>query len=311
MTSREEGRAMRMIAIAIAAASFGLVGAASAAGGGAHENKKVDWSFNGPFGVYDKEAAQRGFQVYRTICAGCHALEQLSFRNLGDKGGPFYLESCPEGVGEDVDCRKPADNPIIKALAAEYEVQDGPDDLGEMFMRPGVPSDRIPRPFANEQQARAANGGALPPNLALVVKARPDGANYVYSLLTGYEEPPASVELGVGQYYNAYFPGDMSQLLKPEFRDAEGNPLPDVEIPHGGVLAMSSPLSDGIVDYADPATPETVEQYAKDVVQFLAWAAEPKMEQRKSLGIVTIGYLIILSIILFFSYRAVWSKVDH
>jgi ubiquinol-cytochrome c reductase cytochrome c1 subunit len=300
-----------VVAIAIAAAALGALGSASAASGGAHANKKVDWSFNGPFGAYDKDAAQRGFQVYRTVCASCHALEQISFRNFGDKGGPFYLDDCPEGVGENVDCRKPADNPIVKALAAEYEVTDGPDDSGDMFVRPGVPADRLPRPFANEQQARAANGGALPPNLALILKARAGGANYVYSLLTGYEEPPANVQLGPGQYYNAYFPGDLAQLLRPEYRDADGNPLPDVEIPHGGVLAMKPPLSDGLIDYANPETPETVEQYAKDVVYFLAWAAEPKMEQRKSLGVVTIGYLLILSIILFFSYRAVWSKVDH
>lgn len=289
-----------------------------AATGGAHaataqtkEHKEVEWSFNGPFGSYDKEAVQRGFQVYRTVCASCHAVEQLSFRSLGDKGGPFYLDKCPADVPEGTDCSKPSENPVIKALAAEYEVTDGPDDTGEMFKRPGLPSDKFPRPFANDQQARAANGGALPPNLALVIKARHAGPDYVYSLLTGYEEAPASVQLSPNQHYNPYFAGDMSQLLKAEYRDAEGHPLAGVEIPEGGVLAMKAPLADGIVDYADEHAPETVDQYAKDVVQFLTWASEPKMEQRKSLGVVTMGYLLILTLILFFSYRAIWAKVEH
>jgi ubiquinol-cytochrome c reductase cytochrome c1 subunit len=296
---------------AAALAAFAMIGAAEASGAGAHKNKVVEWSFNGPFGTYDKDALQRGFQVYRTVCASCHAVEQLSFRNLGDKGGPYHLDECPEGGGEGKECRIPANNPIIKALAAEYEVTDGPDDSGDMFKRSGVPADKFPRPYANAQQARAANGGALPPNLALIIKARADGANYVYSLLTGYEEPPQTVQLAPGQYYNPYFAGDMSQLLKAEYRDEEGHAQAGVEIPAGGVLAMKSPLSDGIVDYADAETPETVDQYAKDVVQFLAWASEPKMEERKSLGVVTMGYLLILSLILFFSYRAIWSKVGH
>lgn len=286
-------------------------GIAHAATATTKELKEVEWSFNGPFGSYDKEAVQRGFQVYKTVCSSCHAVEQLSFRSLGDKGGPFHLEECPAGVTEGTDCSKPSENPVVKAIAAEYEVTDGPDDTGEMFKRPGLPSDKFPRPFANEQQARAANGGALPPNLALVIKARHEGPDYVYSLLTGYEETPASVQLSPTQYYNPHFAGDMSQLLKAEYRDAEGHPLAGVEIPEGGVLAMKPPLSDGIVDYADEHVPETVDQYAKDVVQFMTWASEPKMEQRKSLGIVTMGYLLILTLILFFSYRAIWSKVEH
>lgn len=285
--------------------------AAFAAGGKTLPLKHEHWQFNGPFGTYDREAMQRGFQVYKTICSSCHGLDQLAFRNLGDKGGPFYLEQCPEGVPETTNCKVPAENPVVKAIAAEYTVKDGPDDYGEMFDRPGLPSDKIPKPFANEQQARAANGGAYPPNLALIMKARHHGPDYVYSLLTGYEEAPETVVLGPGQNYNPYFPGDMSQLLKPEYRDAEGHPLPDVEVPPGGVLAMVAPLSDGVVDYADPAIPETVDQYAKDVVEFLTWASEPKMEERKSLGVVTIGYLLILTMVLFFSYRAIWSKTDH
>jgi len=295
----------------IAGSVLALAGVAHAAGGGAEELKHNHWHFSGPFGSYDKEAVQRGFQVYKTVCASCHAVEQLSFRNLGEKGGPFYLAECPAGVPASTNCSNPSENPVVKAIAAEYEVTDGPDDFGDMFKRPGLPSDKIPGPYANEQQARAANGGALPPNLALVIKARHHGPDYVYSLLTGYEETPISVSLAPNQHYNPYFAGDMSQFLKAEYRDEEGHPLDGVEVPPGGVLAMIPPLSDGVVDYADKSVPQTVDQYAKDVVEFLTWASEPKMEQRKSLGVVTIGYLLILTLILFFSYRAIWSKVEH
>jgi cytochrome c1 len=295
----------------IAGASLAVSGAAHAASGGALEYEHQHWHFNGPFGSYDKEAMQRGFQVYKTVCASCHAVEQLAFRNLGDVGGPFHLDKCPAGVPEGTDCSKPSGNPVVKAIAAEYQVADGPDDSGDMFQRPGLPSDKFPHPFANPQQARAANGGALPPNLALVIKARHHGPDYAYSLLTGYEDTPISVQIAPNQHYNPYFAGDMSQFLKPEYRDPEGHPLAGVEIPPGGVLAMKAPLTDGMVDYADEHVPETVDQYAKDVVEFLTWASEPKMEQRKSLGIVTMGYLLILSLILFLSYRVIWSKVDH
>ena len=298
-------------ALLIAAAASALPAAAIAAGGKTLDYKHNHWHFSGPFGAYDKEAMQRGFQVYRTVCASCHGVYELSFRHLGDRGAPFHLDTCPADAPATADCSKPSENPVVKAIAAEYEVTDGPDDSGDMFKRPGLPSDKFPAPFANEQQARAANGGAYPPNLALIMKARHHGPDYVYSLLTGYEAAPASVTLGAGQHYNPYFAGDMSQLLKPEYRDEEGHPLDGVVIPPGGVLAMAPPLSDGVVDYADDSVPETVDQYAKDVVEFLTWASEPKMEQRKSLGVITLGYLLILTLILFFSYRAIWSKADH
>jgi ubiquinol-cytochrome c reductase cytochrome c1 subunit len=307
MTARNGMRA----AIVATAAIFAATGAAEAAGGKTLELKHQHWHFNGPFGSYDAEAMQRGFQVYKTVCASCHGVHQLSFRNLGDTGGPFHLAECPAGVPETTDCSKPSENPVVKAIAAEYEVTDGPDDMGDMFKRPGLPSDKIPGPYANEQQARAANGGAYPPNLALIMKARHHGPDYVYSLLTGYQDAPATVTLGPTQHYNPYFAGDMSQLLKAEYLNAEGHPAEGVEIPPGGVLAMKAPLSDGIVDYADEAIPETVDQYAKDVVEFLTWASEPKMEQRKSLGVVTMGYLIFLTLVLFMSYRAIWSKIEH
>lgn len=288
---------------------------AFAAGGHVEKYKDAGWSFAGPFGGYDQDALQRGFQVYRQVCASCHGVKLLSFRNLGEAGGPFDVAACakPGADAEEkaVNCADPNANPIIKALAAEYQITDGPDDAGEMFERPGIPSDRLPRPFANDQIARLANGGALPPDLSLIVKARKDGADYIYSLLTGYAEPPAEVAVAPGQHYNPYFAGDMSQLIGEAYRDADGHPKEGVEVPPGGVLAMAPPLKDEIVDYADEATPETVEQYARDVVTFLAWASEPKMQQRKALGFMTLAYLLILAGVLYWSYRSIWAKVEH
>ena len=288
-------------------------GAALAAGGKPAPLREQDWHFASVFGTYDAAAMQRGFQVYETVCSQCHAVEHLAFRNLGQKGGPFYLAACPEGVPENTDCSNPNENPIVKSIAAKYKFQvtDGPDETGDMFERAPVPSDKIPGPFRNEPQARMANNGALPPDLSLIIKARHDGPDYVYSLLTGYETPPDTVALAPGQHYNPHFPGDMTQLVKPEFLDEENHPREGVEVPPGGVLAMAPPLSDGIVDYVDPNTPETVDQYARDVVEFLAWASEPKLAARKTLGFMTIVYLLILAGVLYWSYREIWSKTEH
>ncbi|MEM6536578.1 MAG: cytochrome c1 [Pseudomonadota bacterium] len=305
----------RKILTAIVGATAAIAstsGVALAAGGETKPLLHPHFHFDGVFGTYDKDALQRGYQVYRTICANCHSAKQLSFRNLGQKGGPFYLEDCPEGVAENVQCSNPNDNPIVKAIAAEYQVQDGPDDYGDMFDRPGLPADKFPSPYPNEQVARLANGGALPPDMSNLVKARHHGTAYIYSLLQGYmDEPPATVEVPIGQYYNQYYPGDMTQYLKPEYLDEEGHPKEGVEVPKGGVFAMSQPLYDGMVDYADEDTPETVEQYAADVVEFLMWASEPKLEARKKLGVMTCLYLLVLSALLYFSYREIWSKVEH
>lgn len=309
----------RMYSTRLAAIAAALIlapaGASLAAGGKVEKYKDVDWSFESPFGAYDQDALQRGFQVYRQVCSSCHGVRLLSFRNLGDKGGPFDVAACakPGAGGEEkpINCSDPNANPIVKAIAAEYQITDGPDDSGEMFQRPGIPSDRLPRPFANDQVARLANGGALPPDLSLIVKARKDGADYIYSLLTGYAEAPEQVIIAPGQHYNPYFAGDMSQLLGEAYREPDGHPKPGVATPPGGVLAMAPPLQDGIVDYADEATPETVEQYARDVVTFLAWASEPKMQQRKALGFMTVAYLLILAGLLYWSYRAIWAKVEH
>ena len=287
------------------------ISAANAASGSAKAPEHQHWHFAGPFGTFDKDALQRGYQVYETVCASCHGVEFLSFRNLGQKGGPFYLDSCPDGFPGNVDCSNPNENPIVKALAAQYRFQvvDGPDESGDMVERAPIASDRIPGPYANEVIGRLANNNALPPDLSLITKARHHGPDYVYSLLTGYEDPPATVEIAPGQSYNPYFPGDMSSALRDEFLDEEGHAIDGIEVPLGGVLAMAPPLFDGVIDYADPETPETVEQYAADVVEFLTWAAEPKMEARKAMGVMSLIYLLILCVILYWSYRKVWAKL--
>ena len=211
---------------------------------------------------------QRGLKVYKEVCAACHALSYIAFRNLADPGGPGYSAA------------------QAAAFAAEYKIKDGPNDQGEMFERPGRPADYFPSPFPNEQAARAANGGALPPDLSLITKARSyergfpkfvfdfftqfqeQGPNYVDALLQGFEEkPPAGVTLPDGSYYNKYFPGH--------------------------AIKMPKPLSDGQVTY-DDGSPATVAQYAKDVTTFLMWAAEPHMEARKRLGMQVFVFLILL-----------------
>ena len=281
---------------------------AHAAGGETKPLKHPHFAFEGVTGSYDQDALQRGFQVYREVCAACHSLNYVAFRHLGDPGGPYYMDECPVGVPEGVDCSNPNNNPIIKALAAEYMIEDGPDDAGDMFMRPGLPSDFFPAPFANPQQAMAANGGALPPDMSLIAKARHHGPQYVYSLMLGYEEPPATITVPAGTYYNVYYPGDTTSLLQDEYLDENGYPLEGVDVPYGGAFKMAPPLRDGIVTYAD-GSDETVEQYAYDVASFLMWAAEPKMEQRKKMGMVVFIYLFILAIIVYLSYKQLWKNV--
>lgn len=224
--------------------------------------KTVEWSFEGPFGMYDRNALRRGYQVYKEVCSACHSLDLVHFRNLGDDGGPEFSEA------------------EIKALAAEYTVIDGPDDEGDMFERPGEPRDAFVAPFANEPAARVANGGALPPDLSLIVKARRDGANYVYSLLTSYDEMPEGMEVAEGMTYNPYFADQQ--------------------------IAMASPIFEDVVEYGD-GTPATTEQISEDVVTFLMWAAEPKLEERHRIGFMTMIYLIVLAGLLYFATRKVWS----
>ena len=221
----------------------------------------VNWSFNGLFGTFDRGALQRGFQVYSEVCAACHSLDLLSYRHLR-----------AIGFSEDQ----------VKQIAAEVEVEDGPDDEGEMFERAGRPEDRFKAPFANSQAARASNGGALPPDLSLMTKARKDGINYLHALLTGFTDPPADKEMAEGMSYNVYFPGSQ--------------------------IAMAPPLSEDVVEYADK-TRATVAQMARDVTTFLAWAAEPELEERKRMGVKVVLFLIVLTGLFYAIKRRVWADV--
>ena len=239
------------------------------------------WSFSGPFGKYDRGALQRGLKIYKEVCSNCHGLSYIAFRNLGDPGGPGY---------------SPAQ---VAAFASEYKIKDGPNDQGDMFERPGRPADYFPSPFPNEQAARAANGGAAPPDLSLIAKARSyergfpwfifdfftqfqeQGPNYIDAILQGFEDtPPAGVTVPEGTYYNKYFPGH--------------------------AIKMPKPLSDGQVQFDDGA-PTTVPQYAHDVTTFLMWAAEPKMEARKQLGMQVFVILIIFAGLMYFTKKKVWA----
>jgi ubiquinol-cytochrome c reductase cytochrome c1 subunit len=257
---------MRILALA-AAAAFAVLAPAQAAEAPTAPSQK--WSFDGVFGTYDRAALQRGFQVYKEVCASCHSMSLIRYRDLGAPG-----IGGTGGLGFNAD--------EVKALAAEVEVTDGPNDAGDMFQRPGRPADKLKAPFANANAARAANNGALPPDLSLMTKARPDGADYVYALLTGYSDPPADVKLMEGMNYNKFFPGHQ--------------------------IAMPQPLNPDQVSYAD-GTKATVEQMAHDVTSFMAWAAEPELEARKRLGVKVILFLIILSGLLYIAKRKIWSDV--
>ena len=239
---------------------WGLSSSAWGAGGEV-TLKTRDWSFSGPFGTFDKAAMQRGFQVYNEVCAGCHSMKLIAFRNFADLG---YNEA------------------EIKALAAQYEVQDGPNDDGEMFMRPGIPADRMPAPYANDNAARAGNNGALPPDLSLIAKARPNGPNYLYSLLSSYENAPNDKEVPDGMYYNAAYPGHL--------------------------IAMPQPLYGDDVEYSDGAA-TSIEALSADLTQFLMWAAEPKMEVRKRTGVAAVFFLSIFVIFSYLAKRRIWADV--
>ena len=226
---------------------------------------KVNWSFKELTGKFDRASLQRGFQVYKEVCASCHSMQYLSYRNLGEPGGPEFTQE------------------EVKAIAASVEIEDGPDSQGEMFTRPGKPSDKFKSPYPNVEASTVANGGAYPPDMSVLVKARPGGADYMYSVLMGYEEPPPGMKLDDGVYYNKYMIG---QKIK-----------------------MASPLSDGIVEYSD-GTEATMDQMAKDVTTFLAWAAEPELEVRHKLGIKVIIYLILLTVLVYLSMKKIWSRID-
>ena len=255
----------RLLATRVLGACAGLAFAATAASaaGEAPEIKRQAWSFSGVTGLYDKAQLQRGFQVYKEVCSACHAMHQLSYRNLVEIG-----------LSEEQ----------ARRIAAEFQVKDGPNDEGEMFERPARLSDRFRSPFPNPQAARAANNGAYPPDLSVMVKARPNGADYMYALLTGYRDPPPGFAMGDGMNYNAYFPGHQ--------------------------IAMPNVLNDGQVEFAD-GTQATVSQMARDVTTFMAWAAEPELEQRRQMGVRIILFLVILAGLTYAVKRKVWADVKH
>ena len=239
----------------------GVISSSAWGAGGDVTLKTRDWSFSGPFGTFDKAAMQRGFQVYNEVCAGCHSMKLIAFRNFADLG---YNEA------------------EIKALAAQYEVQDGPNDDGEMFMRPGIPADRMPSPYPNENAARAGNGGALPPDLSLIAKARANGPDYLYSLLVGYKDAPSDTSVPDGMYYNNAYSGNL--------------------------IAMPQPLYGDDVTYAD-GTNASIEVMSADLTQFLMWAAEPKLEAHKRIGVAVVFFLSIFVILSILAKRRVWADV--
>lgn len=279
--------------VAVAAViGFGLAaGAAHAAEEGEHgtphypliKPERMTWSFAGPFGTYDPGQLQRGLKVYREVCQACHGLSRVAFRTLGQESGPRLEEG------------------QIRTIAAEYQVINAdPDENGDMFERPGEPKDLFPSPYPNEVAAAASNGGAAPPDLSLIAKARAverglpwfifdmflpyqeQGPDYLHALLTGYQEPPEGVEVAEGTYYNPYFIA-------------------------GASLKMPPPMSDGQVEYTD-GSPQTVEQYSRDVAAFLMWAAEPHLVERKQMGFRVMIFLIVFAGLLYATKKKIWAK---
>lgn len=253
---------------------FGFAAAAALGLGAAHaadETSLMDehWSSEGPTGTYDRGELQRGFQIYKEVCSACHPVTHLHYRDLGPAGPGGGIGFSDEEV---------------KALAAQAEVTDGPNDQGEMFQRPGRPSDPIARPFPNEKAARASNNGALPPDLSLITKAREGGSRYVFSILNGYAPPPPEVKMAPAMNYNKYFTAG------------------------GHQIAMPQPLTDGAVTYAD-GTPNNLRQEAHDVAAFLTWAAEPTLEVRHRIGVKVFFFLLITTIVFYFAKRRIWARV--
>ena len=282
-------RKLSVIAAAVGLLTAGAASPALASGGALHA-KDVQWSFEGPFGKFDQAQLQRGFKVYREVCSACHSLKLVAFRNLGDKGAPFYNEKYPNSN----------DNPWVKAVAKDYEIADIDSETGDAIKRPATSADRFPAPFANEAAARASNGGALPPDMSLLAKARTEGPDYIYSLLTGYVDPPKGLTVPAGGHYNPYFPGDLTSAWHGDHNS----------VPKGGFIAMAAPLKADLVTF-DDGTKSTLDQQAKDVSAFLMWAAEPKLEERKQTGFAVLIYLVLLSGLLYASYKAVWRNESH
>ncbi|QUD87249.1 cytochrome c1 [Phenylobacterium montanum] len=251
--------------------------------------KEATWSFEGPFGHFDQEQLQRGYKVYHDVCSACHSMNLMSYRNLGQLGGPFYDPKWPN----------PNDNLKVKAIAKDFNVPDIDGDTGDVIKRPATPADTFVKPFPNEAAARASNGGALPPDLSLIAKAREDGPRYIYSLLTGYVPAPAGLRVPAGKYYNPYMPGDLGS-----FWSGKG------EAPKGGFIAMPLQLTDDRVTY-DDGVKATADQEAKDVVAFLMWASEPHADERKQTGYAVMIFLFLFAGLVYASYRKLWKDIDH
>jgi ubiquinol-cytochrome c reductase cytochrome c1 subunit len=250
-----------LLTTALIGVGAGFLGIPAARAAEAEALPAEHWSFDGIFGTYDRAALRRGFQVYKEICSACHSMNLLHYRNL-------------EAIGFSED--------EVKKIAASVQVTDGPNDQGEMYERPGRPSDPFKAPFPNDQAARAANNGALPPDLSLIVKARKGGPDYVHAILTGFGEPPPDMKMADGMNYNKYFPGHQ--------------------------IAMPPPLSEGAVTYAD-GTKATVDQMSLDVTNFLAWASEPNLEERHFTGVKAVLFLIVLTALLYGVKRKIWAAV--
>jgi cytochrome c1 len=276
-------RILRPLAFALGA-TYLVLATAPVMGAEQEIPPRQKWSFSGPVGLFDRGQLQRGLKVYREVCAACHGLSYVPFRTLAQSGGPGFSAA------------------QAAAIAREYKIKDGPNDQGEMFERDGRLADRFPSPYANDAQGRLANGGALPPDLSLMAKARTyergfpwfifdmftqyqeQGVDYIVALMKGYEDPPANFTLPSGASYNKYFPGH--------------------------AIGMRKPLSDGQVDYTD-GTPATLDNYAKDVAAFLMWAAEPHMEARKRLGLQVMIFLIVLAGMMYFVKKRVWKPIHE
>jgi cytochrome c1 len=259
---------MKRISLAVVGAVFSL-GLGSAFAEGEKVPEPQTWSWHGVFGHFDEAQLQRGYQVYKEVCSACHSMNLVAFRNLADPGGPGFTEA------------------QAKALAASVQISDL-NDNGEPTQRPGTPADHFPAPFPNEKAARAANGGALPPDLSVIIKARENHEDYVYALLTGFAEPTPEfkAKMAPGTYFNPYAPNE--------------------------TIAMPPPLTqDGQVTYADGQPPATKAQMAKDVVAFLTWASEPKMEERKRMGVKVMIFMGVLCVLLYLAYQRLWRDVDH
>ena len=290
MSNEKKTVSFRKILVSVTAAvGLAAIAAPAMAAGGAKHPRDGGFSFAGPFGTFDQGQLQRGYKVYKEVCASCHGMDLVHFRNLGDKHGPFWNPKYPN----------PNDNPVVKALAKEIQVADIDSETGEALMRDATTADRFPNPYPNPTAAAAANGGAMPPDLSVLAKARHDGANYIYSLLSGYSAPPAGLKMTDAQHYNPYMPGDMTP-----FWTGQG------DVPKGGFIAMPPPLSAGQVTY-DDGTEATVDQMSKDVAAFIAWTSEPKMVERKQMGFGVLIFLLAFAGVTYASYRRIWKGVAH